>query len=215
MKRSCLIAIAAVLLYGCSSATMVPTVPAVPTSTVRPERTPTAPQSSPTATAVPTAAAQLPTECPAAGPGNSWDRYTPGTFADLISNAEQVISSENTSGISLYIETSNEFQFPSCVVMVYSGKFREIPEDRKFLIEAWSGIYGPEMKAQLTEILKHEVLLTENGQEHWVVVQEPLISYMEKELTENGEVVVFTIWAGSRLGEEKDHVFIVNEFSKP
>lgn len=88
--------------------------------------------------------------------------------------------------------------------MCHAGIFWNIsgnPRGRKFLIKAWSGLFGTERGAQMLEILQHEVLLIENEQEYWIPVQEPLIPFMEDELTINEPIIVFIIWVGTSFLE--------------
>jgi len=211
MKKFSLIIMIAFLLYGCSSAMIEPTPTATVTITEKPTITPTL-----LATVFPTITPSK-TACPKVGGADaSWERYKPNSFENLLTEISQISSPEQNPGISFYIETSGEHQFPSCITMEYSGKFREIPSERKFMIEAWSGIFGPERAPKILEILKHEVLLIENGRDYWFIVQEPLIPYMENELAKDKPAIMFMIWAGSSyLSEETDHVFIIGEFAKP
>lgn len=200
------------LTSSCSSKTILLT----PTPTETIESLPTSTVSIPPPTiTLESIETQEVKQCPQIGePGNTWERYSSNTFANILAEANQKISSEESSNISFYIETSGEHQIPSCVSFEYSGEFREISEERKILIQAWSGIFGSEKGKQIREILKHEVLLKENGKEFWIPVQEPLIPYMQNELTEGGEVIVFIIWVGSSfLSDETDHVFVIGEFS--
>lgn len=216
MKNFFLITIITVVLCSCSSVTVeaVPTV--FSTATDFPMITPTDLPPTLTATVEATKVSELP-RCPTVGgAGSSWKRYKPNSLEDVITEANQVSSREKNPGISFYIETSGEHQIPSCIMVEYSGAFREISEERKFLIEAWSGVFDSERKQLITEILKHEVLLIENGQGYWIPVQEPLIPYMKNELTENKSAIVFIIWIGSSyLSEETDHAFVIGEFAKP
>jgi hypothetical protein len=210
------VTIISILFCSCSPATIEPIPTVTSTTTDVPTRTPTDLPPTLTATVGPTKTPES-TKCPlVGGPGSSWDRYKPNTFENVLTLANQASSPEKNPSISFYIETSGEHQIPSCVKAEYTGMFRGISEVRLFLIDAWSGIFGPDRKQEIADILKHEVLLVENGKEYWIPVQEPLIPYMEKELTKNESVIVFIIWVGSSyLSKETDHIFVIGEFTKP
>ena len=215
-NRVIFITVIAFLLYSCSPTT----IEIIPTPILTPKTIPT---NTPTelpltlTTTVESTKIPEPSKCPIVGSaGSSWERYKPNTLENIVALASQVSSPAINSGVSFYIETSGEHQIPSCVTAEYTGRFREISEERIFLIEAWSGIFSPERQQRIIDNLKHEVLLIENLQEYWIPVQEPLIPFMENELTKNEPVTVFIIWVGTTyLGEETDHVFVIGEFTKP
>lgn len=156
------------------------------------------------------------TECPTvAEPGSSWERYKPSSIEDLVAAVSQVSSPSTETEISYYIETDAGYQFPSCVRMEYEGKYREIAEPRKMFFTAWSGIFGKENQQQVIESIKHEALFTENDKEYWFSVYEPLIPYMEDELSQNKPAIIYVVWAGTVFVDQKaDHIFVIGEFSK-
>jgi hypothetical protein len=216
MYRFFLPILIASFLFGCSSAPIEPTA----TATLLPTGTPTltiTPSPTATFTVTPTQTPEL-SECPKVSEDSTWERYKPNTFSNLLSELNQSSSRdlEENPNSSFYIEFSSAHQFPSCIRMMYSGNYREITPLRKFLIENWAGILGIERRTQLIEMHQHEVLLTDNEQEYWFLIQEPLIPYMEKEIEKNAPVIIFIIFAGSNyLEEAPDYVLIISEFAKP
>jgi hypothetical protein len=216
MKRIFPLSLVVSLLIGCSVAPVEPTA----TATMLPTNTPTltmTPSPTATFTATPTQTPEL-SKCPRVSNDSTWERYKPTTFSSLLSELDQFSSSDlaENPNSTFYIEFSSAHQFPSCIKMVYSGNYREITTWRKFLIENWSGILGMERRPQLLEMMQHEVLFTENGKEHWFLIQEPLIPYLENEIEKNNPVIIFIIFAGTNyMDGAPDYVLIISEFAKP
>lgn len=93
----------------------------------------------------------------------------------------------------------------------YTGKSREIDPDVANLIREWifavkDGLTLPEGFADL---FKKEILVSEDGKELWMPVQEMVHSYFEKELQPGDSMDIFVMWAGAL---DDQGVFLVNEF---
>lgn len=114
----------------------------------------------------------------------------------------------------MYLEFSEEYQYPSRVRVIYSGEFREISPERKFALQQWFQVFVPDIADQLIPLFQHEVLVREGYDEYWMPVQEPLIPYMEIELAAEGKATMFVVWMGAIIPgpEEVERIYLINEF---
>jgi len=90
--------------------------------------------------------------------------------------------------------------------VVYSGEFRELPEDSRRLIRAWSESMTVE---GIADAFKREVKVREGGVDYWLPVQEVLVPAMTSELRQGEEIELFVIYVGQVDGR---HLFLVNAF---
>lgn len=90
--------------------------------------------------------------------------------------------------------------------VVYSGQFRDLPEDSRRLIRAWSEAM---IVAGITEGFKREVKVREAGLDYWIPVQEVLVPTMTGEPRPGEEIQLFVIYIGQVDGR---HLFLVNAF---
>lgn len=175
---------------------------AIPTATVTQE---------PTATLTQTATrTKVPTFTPKPANTSPWDRYMPGTIAEIISNTDPELASLAEEGF--YFNYGADYA--SNVLVTYTGQFRPISERRALLIGSWLTQIG---MADSVRWFEMEGLFIEDSIEHWLPIQSALIPLMQEELTEGKPVTLFIIWIGATFfDKEIDRVFLVNEFlAKP
>jgi len=89
--------------------------------------------------------------------------------------------------------------------VVYSGEFRDLLEDSRRLIRAWSESMSA---AGITDAFKREVKVREAGVDYWLPVQEVLAPIMTRELRQEA-IQLFVIYVGQIDGR---HLFLVNAF---
>ncbi len=208
-----------------------PTLTAVSTSTPTPTSTQTAtptstPTEEPTVTASATASPTMtPTPRPSATPKpttppeptSTWDRYQVRTLQNLRELTDPLLALLDEAPAqypSIYLEFSEEYQYPSRVQVLYTGQFREIAPERQFAIARWAEAFLPNLADKYIPLFQHEVLVREGSDEYWMPVQEPLIPYMENELLVDGKATMFVVWIGALLPgpEEVDRIYLINEF---
>lgn len=202
-----------------STSTSTPTITpsTTPTVTPTPTHTPTvtaSPTASPTATRTPRpTATPKPTTPPE--PTSTWDRYQVRTLRTIKELTDPFIAESVAQYPSIYLEFSDEFQYPSRVRIVYTGQFREISATRQFAIARWAEVYLPDKADVYVPLFQHEVLVREGSEEFWMPVQEPLIPYMENELQVEGKATMLVVWMGAILSgpDEVERIYLVNEFS--
>jgi hypothetical protein len=95
---------------------------------------------------------------------------------------------------------------PIRLSVVYSGEFRDLQEDSRRLIRAWSESMSA---ADITDEFKREVKVCEAGVDYWLPVQQILVPIMTRELRPGGEIQLFVIYVGQVDGR---HLFLVNAF---
>lgn len=91
--------------------------------------------------------------------------------------------------------------------VVYSGEFRDLPNDSRRLIALWSeSMNVPGMP----QAFRQELKVAEAGINYWVPAQEVLVPSMKRELRPGEEIELFIIYIGQVAGR---HIFLVNEFA--
>ena len=90
--------------------------------------------------------------------------------------------------------------------VVYSGEFRDLPQDARSLIRAWSESMSV---PGITDAFKREVKVRQTGIDYWVPVQEAVAPIMAAELRAGEEIQLFAIYIGQVEGR---HLFLINAF---
>jgi hypothetical protein len=90
--------------------------------------------------------------------------------------------------------------------VIYSGEFRDLPDDSRRLIHAWAESMNV---AGMPQAFKRELKIHEAGVDYWVPVQEVLVPVMMAELRPPERIELFLIYIGQVNGR---HVFLVNAF---
>lgn len=193
-----------------ATATQTPTATATlePTSTATATNTPT-PSATFTATPKPTAT-QRPTQMPT--PTSTWDRYKPRTLSDIIELTNDFLEQVQERP-TIYLENSDEYQYPSRVHVIYTGEFREISTEHQLVMDFWAKPF--ESRHEFAGLFKKEARFLEGNTEYWIPVQDALIPYLENELEVNGKAIIYVLWIGASMKstvENADRVFLLNEF---
>jgi hypothetical protein len=138
-----------------------------------------------------------------------WAKYKPGKLSSVI-KANTYPNMQGAGGVDIVVGSA-----PVKARVIYTGKSRPIPEDKRSLVKLWmqSNRYSEEEFQMYTE----EFLFTESGIEYWLPVQTVLIESFKKELSEGERVDLFAVWIGITFAKpgKRQHVFLVNEFEKP
>ena len=126
--------------------------------------------------------------------GSDFSRYRPRQLNDLIreypAQGELVITRD----------------IPIRSKVVYSGEFRDLPDDARLLIAAWAQAMNVPVAPGA---FRREVKIREAGVEYWLPVQEVLWPVMNAELLPQEKIEVFVIYIGQVNGR---HVFLINAF---
>lgn len=193
-----------------ATGTYTPTATATlkPSSTATATNTPT-PSATFTATPKPTAT-RRPTQTPA--PTSTWDRYKSRTLSDIIELTNELLK-EVQEMPTIYLENSEEYQYPSRVLVMYTGEFREISTEHQLVLDFWAQPF--ESRKHFVGLFKKEARFLEGNTEYWIPVQDSLIPYMENEIMVEGTTTIYILWIGASMKssvENADRVFLLNEF---
>jgi hypothetical protein len=152
----------------------------------------------------------MPTSTPKPANTSTWDRYKPGTIAQIVRNTQDELTA--LADQAFYYNFGNDYA--SKVVATYTGQFRRTSELRTLLIGGWfEAVVDRFSKADGINLFATEGLFVEDAIEYWLPIQGPLIPLMKDELTEGKPVTLFIIWMGATFFDnELDRVFLVNEF---
>src|SRR5262252_8515529 len=110
---------------------------------------------------------------------SQWDAYQPRTLASVIEECECDDESGDPS-IRTYINLPGDF--PSLVKVVYLGKSRPLPANKRELLTHWAKSRHPEDPQRIVELFRTEFLFREGKAEHWVAIQSPLLKPLPKEV---------------------------------
>ena len=136
-----------------------------------------------------------------------WAKYSPAKLSEVIKE-HTFRNMQNERGVDIG-------SHPLKARVIYSGKSRPIPADKKSLIKFWmqSNSYSEEMLKMFDE----EFLFVEDSIEYWLPVQNVLIPHFKEEMRDGETVDLFAAWIGITFAEpgKRQHVFLVNEFEKP
>lgn len=136
---------------------------------------------------------------------NGYEDYAPRTLREIITNHSELLDKSN---VLLTGDT-----FSSRVKLIYTGSSRKISAAKKQHLD----IVLKSFKVDPEQLARYqtEMLFLEGNDEHWLAVQRELIPFLQKELTKDEEVIVYTEWLGAIKADGKwEWVFIVNEFQK-
>ena len=97
---------------------------------------------------------------------------------------------------------------PQLVLATYTGEKRSIPEDRENMVRAWLEMIG--QPKETGGLFLTEMKFLEDGKDHWLPIQKPLITFIEKEVSPGENVWLYAVWIGATKSE---WVFVVNEFN--
>lgn len=135
----------------------------------------------------------------------AWKDYKPATLAAAIERyAEASEESEDDS------KEDNYALFPGealLVDVVFTGRMRALPEDRRLVIEFWAKTYGIDLVA--IRNYEKEIEVREDGRTYWLPIQKILVPPLRKEVGKNGRANMYARFIGRK---NKDYVFLVNEF---
>ena len=141
---------------------------------------------------------------------NHWDEYQPRTLQSIIDMHRQSIEDldRNSTKKAMLLTGDN---FPSLASLIYLGKSRPLPANRKTLLDAWRR--SMKENAPPPDVFLTEVLFREGKHEHWIVVQKPLLDALSKEAKDGQTLTVYVIWVGAiRVNRQWDWLFAMNEF---
>jgi hypothetical protein len=155
---------------------------------------------------------------------NDWHTYPRRAMSEIV---EQHSADTGHKKSDILISAD---PFPSKTVAVYTGKHRPAAGRTADFIKLWATTRGvPQNAAKLTE----EYLFKEKDKEYWMPVVSHLAPFLEKELKEGSEVMIYYFFLGGYnaktlqdkdtsgakkvegLPDRIDFVFVLEEFQKP
>ncbi len=93
------------------------------------------------------------------------------------------------------------------VAVEYTGKLRDMDSDKKFFLDQW--VKSVQYDSAFVDLYKREMLVREDGEDHWIPVQEQLLPYMEDELAEGSKFHLYVAFIGTSKGK---WVFLATDF---
>jgi hypothetical protein len=154
---------------------------------------------------------------------NDWHTYPRRAMSELVDQH----SAEKGQKSDMLISAD---PFPSKTVAVYTGKHRPVAGRTADFIKLWAISRGvPQNAAKLAE----EYLFKEKDKEYWMPAVSKLVPYLEKELKEGDEAMIYYFFLGGYnaktlqdkdtsgakkiegLPNRMDFVFVLEEFQKP
>ncbi|HZE64891.1 MAG TPA: hypothetical protein VE056_13490 [Pyrinomonadaceae bacterium] len=136
-----------------------------------------------------------------------WAKYTPDKLSEVI-KAHTFRNMQNERGVDIG-------SHPLRARVIYSGKSRPIPSDKKSLIKFW--MQSNKYSEEILKMFDKEFLFLEDSREYWLPVQNVLIPHFKEEMHEGESVDLFAAWIGITFAKpgKRQHVLLVNEFEKP
>jgi hypothetical protein len=104
---------------------------------------------------------------------------------------------------------------PSRVRVTFTGTTRPIPQIKTEVLRQWARLYAgsPEF---YTKPYETEMLITEEGDEHWLAVKSELLPRLKQEIKEGTEVDLYLIRVGAALiSNAWEPMLLVENFQKP
>lgn len=134
------------------------------------------------------------------------DDYQPRTLKEVVSETRRDAGKD----VILHGDL-----LPSRVRVAYKGSTRPLPKVRKDVLRQWAQRFAGSPE-HYTEPYVTEVLVTEDGVEHWIAVRKNLIPQLAKELKAGEAVDLFLIRLGAvRAGGGWEDIILVENFRKP
>lgn len=141
---------------------------------------------------------------------NTWDRYQPRSWADLQSLTDALLA--DVIAGSIYIETSEFYQYPSHLIGEYTGQTRPTPPERLFVITAWLRAVWPDMSdEEIVELFGTEVEVKLEEALFWFPMQKSPMNQMVREVEVGGQIQLYALWIGAiaqETGNQK--LYLVN-----
>lgn len=148
-----------------------------------------------------------------AASADTWRRYQPRTFAEVEAFTNKLLTDITEENV-IYIESSPEYQYPSRILVKYTGEFRKTSPLKLEGIKAWAYNNMPSLSSEeAAAMFSQEALFTEGNTEYWLPVQSELIPVLEEALSPGVKTEVLVVWMGALvdLGEVED-IYLVNAF---
>jgi hypothetical protein len=144
---------------------------------------------------------------------SQWDDYKPRTLQSLI----EMFSDEPGRLPATKTDIVFPGDFPSQVKLVYLGKSRPLSTKKKELLTQWAKSRHPEGPQRIVELFPTEFLFQEGTVEHWVAVQRPLLTSIPKEVKRGQIFNAYVMLIGTihKVGEQREWLFVMNEFDAP
>jgi hypothetical protein len=134
-----------------------------------------------------------------------WNDYTPATVSDITAKHAKYLSNRKApkGTVATNLHAGGD---PFRSTVLFLGKVRNIRPDRSSMIEMWGKTSKIDTAAGN---YKKEIQVRENGKTYWLPIQEILVSYFKRDVKNNGEVMLFMVYIGTK---GKNPIFLVNEF---
>jgi hypothetical protein len=130
----------------------------------------------------------------------SWCRYHNGSLQAIL---DALANFRPRPGFDLL--TSGD-QFATRATLVYTGESRQLaPQIRAFFALFFRVLYRTSDSLRY----QHEERFIENGIDHWVPVQEPLIAEMGQELASGDSVTIFALYHGTYTAPDSTNTRVI------
>lgn len=148
-------------------------------------------------------------------PRNDAD-YRARTLSELNALQPEYIlnNPEYKAAVNLRVVAHYGDLLPSRVKVLYDGTTRPLVANKKYLIAEWANRFAG-MPGSYIDPYQTEMLFTENGKDHWLVVRNDSLSKFEQELQKGDAVELFLIKLGNVYVDDNfEPVLLVDKFVK-
>ncbi len=139
----------------------------------------------------------------------AWDDYKPSTLEDVFAIGENECreKDQNSFGIATGKQAFR-------VTASWNGETREISKDVLEVLLLYEDIKRPKLTKQIafSDMFKTEVLVTENGRDFWLPIQEHILEAFKKEVGPVKMVRLYILYFGCGAKKPPTVSVAINEF---
>ncbi len=138
-----------------------------------------------------------------------YDDYKPSTLRDVFAIGEKECGGMEQNMVGIPTD-KQAFR----VEASWNGKTRQISQDMSALIKLYEEILRPKLTKQVSfhDMFKTEVLVTDNGREFWLPIQEQILEAFKKEVAPVKQVRLYVLYLGCAAKKPVPVAVAISEF---
>ena len=142
---------------------------------------------------------------------SSWDRYKPGTIAEIMGHERASVLADFKAGSDSNFILSGA-DFATLATVEYQDSVRPTPTAHLQYLAHWAKSFRLSFDARL--VFAREVLVREDTLLLWLPVQDTVVQAMRQQLHRGDRILLYVIYAGAQggPGPDIDWMFMVNDF---
>lgn len=143
------------------------------------------------------------------GAAASWDRYVPGSIAEVVESQTTLVCGGAAPEYPVWTIPAEDHARKA--LLTYTGLHRPTGSLQREMLSKWLISLGLDLA--MGEVFEREYLFHEKDRAYWLPVQAPVADYFSSELEPNTPVLLYLVWAGAYCtGDRATWLFLVNEF---